>query len=65
MFPFKFGLLFPSIEMAKATVKKLNRARKRLASDIDPRELKRMQDELRQAQEDAKMQAVVHRRLFL
>ena len=65
MFSLKFDLLFPSIEIAKATAKKLNGKLKQPPSNIDPREFKRMKDELRQAREDVRKQAMVNRRLFL
>lgn len=65
MFSLKLDLLFPSIAMAKATAKKLNAAWQRPPSDIDPRDLKRMRDELWQAQEKVKAQAMANRRLFL
>ena len=65
MFSLKFDLLFPSIDLAKATAKKLNGALKRPPSDIDPREFKRMQDELRLAREKVRRQSMVNRQLFL
>ncbi|HRX35052.1 MAG TPA: hypothetical protein P5337_01520 [Aestuariivirga sp.] len=65
MFSLKFDLLFPSLNMAKATAKKLNAAIARPSSDIDPRELKRMRDELRLAREKVKAQSMVNRQLFL
>ena len=65
MFSLKFDLLFPSIEMAKATAKKLNGALKRSQPSIDPRELRRMQEELRQAKEKVLLQVAANRRLFL
>ena len=64
MFPLKFNLLFLSLDAAKATAKKLNFSIRRPAPPGDPREFKRMQDELRQAQEKVRMQ-VVARNLFL
>ena len=64
MFSHKFDLLFPSLDMAKATTRKLNAALKRQDSPCEPRELKRMQDELRLAREKVKAQ-VTAGRLFL
>jgi hypothetical protein len=65
MFSLKFDLLFPSLDMAKATAKKLNAAWKRPPSGIDPRELKRMRDELKLAREKVKAQSMGSRQLFL
>jgi hypothetical protein len=65
MFSLKFDLLFPSLDMAKATAKKLNAVWKKPAPNIDPRELKRMKDELRRARETVRAQAIVNRQLFL
>ena len=64
MFSLKFDLLFPSLGMAKATARKLNAARKRQDSPCEPREFKRMQDELRLAREKVRTQ-VTAGRLFL
>jgi hypothetical protein len=64
MFSLKFDLLFPSLDMAKATAKKLNMALKRPDSPCEPRELHRMQQELRQAREKVRAQ-VTAGRLFL
>ncbi len=64
MLSLKFDLLFPSLDMAKATAKKLNTALKRQDSPCEPRELKRMQDELRLAREKVKAQLTAGR-LFL
>ena len=49
MFSLKFDLLFPSIEMAKAAARKLNSGMKRKDVPIEPREIYRMQQELRAA----------------
>ncbi|MCB1377085.1 MAG: hypothetical protein KDK89_01750 [Alphaproteobacteria bacterium] len=65
MFSLKLDLLFPSFDMAKATAKKLNAAWMRPPPDVDPRELKRMRDELRFAREKVRMQSLVNRQLFL
>ena len=64
MFPLKFDLLFPSLSAAKETAKKLNFSIRRPARPADPREFKRMQDELRLAQDKVRMQ-VIARNLFL
>ena len=64
MFTLKFDLLFPSLDMAKATAKKLNTALKRQDLPLEPRELQRMQDELRLAREKVRTQ-VAAGRLFL
>ena len=64
MFTLKFDLLFPSLDMAKATAKKLNIALKRQDLPLEPRELQRMQDELRLAREKVRTQ-VAAGRLFL
>lgn len=64
MFSLKFDLLFPSIDLAKATAKKLNTALRRPPPPCDPRELQRMRDELRVARESVRAQ-VTARRLFL
>lgn len=65
MFSLKFDLLFPSLEAAKATAKKLNSALKAPASHADPRELNRMRDELAQAREKLRLQVTAGRNLFL
>ncbi|WP_373505014.1 hypothetical protein [Aestuariivirga sp.] len=64
MFSLKFDLLFPSLDMAKATAKKLNATFRWPDVPIEPRELKRMQDELRLARERVRAQ-VTAGRLFL
>ena len=61
LFPLKFDLLFPSLDMAKATAKKLNTALKRPEMSCEPREHKRMQDELRLARERVRAQLTVGR----
>ncbi len=66
MFSLKFDLLFPSLEIAKATAKKLNAGlRRNPRPDIDPRELKRIKDELRLAREKNRLMVSVGRQLFL
>lgn len=65
MFSLKLDLLFPSIDMAKATARKLNAAIRPPAPKGDPRELKRMRDELRLAREKVRMQVTGGRHLFL
>jgi hypothetical protein len=64
MFSLKFDLLFPSLDMAKATAKKLNASFRRQDTPMEPRELKRMQDELRLARERVRAQ-VTAGRLFM
>ena len=63
MFSLKFGLLFPSLDMAKATAKKLNTALKRQDLPCEPRELQRMQDELKLAREKLRTQVTAGRLL--
>jgi hypothetical protein len=65
MFSLKFDLLFPSLDLAKATAKKLNTALRRPAPLADPRELQRMRDELRTAREKVRMQVTGGRHLFM
>jgi hypothetical protein len=64
MFSLKFDLLFPTIGMAKAAARKLNTRLKRPDTPIEPRELYRMQQELRAAQERIRYQ-VTAGRLFM
>ena len=64
MFSLKFDLLFPSLDMAKATAKKLNAALERSAVYCEPRELKRMQDELWLAREKVRAQVTAGRLLW-
>ena len=64
MFSLKFDLLFPSLGMAKATAKKLNAALKRQDLPLEPRELQRMQDELRLAREKVRAQLTAGRLLW-
>lgn len=65
MFSLKFDLLFPSLEAAKATAKKLNARLKRPPPKGDPRELQRMRAELTLAREKVRMQVTGGRHLFL
>jgi hypothetical protein len=64
MFSLKFDLLFPTIGMAKAAARKLNAGLKRPDTPIEPRELYRMQQELRAAQDRIRYQ-VTAGRLFM
>ncbi|MCX7351310.1 MAG: hypothetical protein NTZ54_17945, partial [Alphaproteobacteria bacterium] len=64
MFSLKFDLLFPTIGMAKAVARKLNTGLKRPDTPMEPRELYRMQQELREAHERIRYQ-VVAGRLFM
>lgn len=60
MFSLKLDLLFPTIQAAKRLARSLNEPRRPHA---DPRELKRMQDELRLAQDKIKADTLLwHRR---
>jgi hypothetical protein len=61
MFSLKFDLLFPGIDLAKSTARLLNRSFKRRDLPIEPRELKRMQDELRLARDHVRAQVVAGR----
>jgi hypothetical protein len=61
MFSLKFDLLFPSLDRVKATAKRLNRPFQRPDMPVDPRELKRMQDELRLAREHVRAQMIAGR----
>jgi hypothetical protein len=62
MFSLKLDLLFPSLELAKAAAKKLNSGFRRHDLPVEPRELKRMQDELRLARDRVRLQVVAGRR---
>ena len=64
MFSLRIDLLFPSLERAKAAARKLNRGLARRETPIEPRELHRMQQELREAQERIRYQ-VTAGRLFM
>ena len=64
MFSLKFDLLFPTIGMAKAAARKLNAGIKRKDLPVEPRELYRMQQELRAAQDRIRDQ-VTAGRLFM
>lgn len=64
MFSLRIDLLFPSLERAKAAARKLNQGLARRETPIEPRELYRMQQELREAQERIRYQ-VTAGRLFM
>ena len=51
MFSLKSDLLFPSIAAAKELARKLNRVASQARNPTDPRELRRIREELRQARE--------------
>ena len=51
MFSLKFDLLFPGLLQAKELAKSLNKPFRRRDLPVEPRELKRMQDELRLARD--------------
>lgn len=64
MFSLRIDLLFPSLARAKAAARKLNQGLARRDAPIEPRELYRMQQELREAQERIRYQ-VTAGRLFM
>ena len=64
MVSLKSDLLFPALGMAKAAVRKFNTGLKRKDVPIEPRELDRMQQELRAAEDRIRYQ-VTARRLFM
>lgn len=64
MFSLKIDLLFPSLELARAAARKLNKGLARREAPIEPREFYRMQQELREAQERIRDQ-VTAGRLFM
>lgn len=51
MFSLKSDLLFPSIAVAKELARKLNRVVSPARNPTDPRELRRIREELREARE--------------
>ena len=62
MFPLKFDLFFPSIEVAKEIARKFNeRRRVPSVSTLDPREARRIRLELEAAREKARASAIAHR----
>lgn len=61
MFSLKLDLLFPSIDLAKETAKKLNALLKRPDRPCEPRDLQRMRDELRHAREKVRAQVAAGR----
>lgn len=64
MFSLNFDPLFLSLERVKATARLLNAGWMRKPSEADPRELQRMQDELRAARERLRMQVTGGRLLW-
>ena len=64
MFSLKFDLLFPSFDAAKDAAKKLN-AFLKTPPPADPRQHRRMLDELRLARDKVRLQSAAHRNLFL
>ena len=64
MFSLRFDLLFPSLDAAKDAAKRLNALLKPPTPPADPREHKRMLDELRLAREKLRAQSA-HRQLFM
>ena len=65
MFSLKFDLLFPSFDAVKDAAKKLNSLVQPKSPPADPRDCKRMLDELRNAREQVAAQSLGHRNLFL
>ena len=65
MFSLKFDLLFPGFDAAKDAAKRLNARLQPKPPPADPREYKRVRDELRNARERVSAQAFSHRNLFL
>ena len=61
MFSLKFDLLFPTLDMVKAAARKLNSGMKRKDVPIEPREIYRMQQELRAAQDRIRYQVTAGR----
>lgn len=61
MFSLRIDLLFPSLELAKAAARKLNKGLARRDAPIEPRELYRMQQELREAHERIRYQVTAGR----
>lgn len=61
MFSLRIDLLFPSLHLAKAAARKLNQGLRRRETPIEPRELHRMQQELREAHERIRYQVTAGR----
>ena len=62
MFSLKSNLLFSALLEAKDFARKINRRRSHLPNcEVDPRELHRMQSELRAAREHAQLMNMIHR----
>ena len=64
MFSLNFDPLFLGLEKLKETAKRLNAHHRHRPSNADPRELQRMQDELRAARERLRMQVTGGRLLW-
>ena len=64
MFSLNFDPLFLGLEKAKQAALSFNAGWRRPPSDADPRELQRMQDELRAARERLRMQVTGGRLLW-
>lgn len=64
MFSLNFDPLFLGLEKVKETARLLNAGWRHQHSDADPRELQRMQDELRAARERVRMQVTGGRTLW-
>jgi hypothetical protein len=65
MLSLKFDLLLPSLDAARRAAFTLNALLKPPARPADPREYKRMLDELRLARETSRLRESAHRKLFL
>lgn len=65
MFSLRFDLLFPGFDAAKDAAKRLNAVLKRPQPPADPRDYKRMRDELDLAKEKVRAQWMIHRNPFL
>ena len=65
MFSLKFEFIVPSFAAAREAAQKLNDALQSARPHADPREYRRMIEELREARERVRTQTTVHRNLFL
>ena len=64
MLSLNFDPLFLGLDKVKEMARRLNANRRQPVSDADPRELQRMQDELRAARERLRMQVTGGRLLW-
>lgn len=66
MFSLKLDLLFPTVTAAKEIARKLNERRRNFAAEPhDPRELQRINAELRAARDRLQLTSVLHRNRIL